>query len=380
MYVVKATNGSGGEPVAQHFRRVRLAQPLERAIAKLTHTLPRHSQLARDLLQRHRPVALETEVQREHAAVARRQYLQRTRNRFATRIALDAARENVFVLAPIEHQRFTQRAAAIAHGRRLVERARRLKQRHEPARHVEREVGDRRDLFLIRFSRQLLTQHFLRAGHARQVGRSIERYLDRAPLLLHRRVQRLANPPHGVADEVHADVRIVLVRGAHETGVRLTDQIAEGDPAVLVLFGDGKSKAQVRANQLGAGTFALAVVLGAAHLAGELLLLLGVEHGLAPQLIDVEIQQVAIVARRVHRSPLAPPGTNNHAVIQLSKRSASRCGLRAAAPLILLWSYARFAAADFRRDGLARTAADSVVSVTSMRRRNSAMYASSTAG
>src|SRR6185437_9458004 len=94
------------------------------------------------------------------------------------------------------------------------------------------------------------------ARDTRQVSRTVQRHLHRTPLALHGRVERLANPPYRVADEIHADVRIVFVRRAHQSGVRLAHQITERHAAVLVLLGNGKCKAQVGANELGASLLA----------------------------------------------------------------------------------------------------------------------------
>src|SRR4051812_23628242 len=118
-------------------------------------------------------------------------------------------------------------------------------------------------------------------------------------------MERLPNPPDGVTNEIHADVRIVLVRGANESGVRLADQVAQRHTAILVLLGDGKGEAKVGPNQLGPRLLARLVIGRSPHRSGELLLLLRREHRLPTQLLDIKIQQVAIVTCRVHRSPPA---------------------------------------------------------------------------
>jgi hypothetical protein len=134
---------------------------------------------------------------------------------------------------------------------------------------------------------------------------SIERDLHSSPLPLHRRVQRLADPPYGVADEVHADIGIVLVRRADETSIGLAHQVAERYPAILVLLGNRKREPEVGANELGPGSFPHIIARGAAHLARKILLLQRRQNRLPTQLIDVQIQQIAVVVCRVHRSPPA---------------------------------------------------------------------------
>ena len=142
----------------------------------------------------------------------------------------------------------------------------------------------------MRLARQLLAKHFLRTRHARQISRSIERDLHRSSLTLYRRVERLANPPHGVADEVHADVRIVFIGRAHESRVRLAHEIAERDAAILVLLRYRKRETEVGSNQLRPGVFTDVVRLSSAHLSRELLLLERSEHRLTSQLLDIEIK------------------------------------------------------------------------------------------
>ena len=84
-----ATLAPGSPVTTPPFRRadvggVALTQALEGAVAQLSHPLARNAELARDLLQRHRPVALEAEVQRQHTPIARLQHLERTGDRLAT--------------------------------------------------------------------------------------------------------------------------------------------------------------------------------------------------------------------------------------------------------------------------------------------------------
>src|SRR4051794_11557276 len=79
-FAVVAISNLRGHSVAEDVGRVALAQPLERAVAKLANAFARDTELARDLLQRHRAVAFEAEVEGQHATVARRKHLERTRD------------------------------------------------------------------------------------------------------------------------------------------------------------------------------------------------------------------------------------------------------------------------------------------------------------
>src|SRR4029078_2313242 len=72
------------------------------------------------------------------------------------------------------------------------------------------------------------------------------------------------------------------------------------------------------------------------HSAGKFLLLLRREHRLTTQLFDIEIQQVAIVACRVHRSPPAREGASPHVhsvvlIHTVSQHSALRLSVAALA-------------------------------------------------
>src|SRR6478609_9540134 len=101
-------------PILQDSGRVAFAQPLERPIAELTHTLARDAEFASDLLQRHRPVALEAEVEDQHSTITRREHLERAANRLAPRVTLDAARKHVLVLAAVEHEGLAKRPAGFS--------------------------------------------------------------------------------------------------------------------------------------------------------------------------------------------------------------------------------------------------------------------------
>ena len=61
---------------------------------------------------------------------------------------------------------------------------------------------------------------------------------------------RLADPPHGVGDELHALIGIELPGRGEQAHVALADQIGERQSAVLVFLGDGDDEAQVALHQL----------------------------------------------------------------------------------------------------------------------------------
>ena len=79
---------------------------------------------------------------------------------------------------------------------------------------------------------------------------------------------RLADPPHGVRDELHALVRIELPGGGEQADVAFADEVDERQAAVLVLLGDGDDEAQVALHEL-----LQRVLVAGADLPGELDLL-----------------------------------------------------------------------------------------------------------
>ena len=103
-------------------------------------------------------------------------------------------------------------------------------------------------------------------------------------------MKRLSNPPHRVADEVDPDLGIVLICRAHETGIRLADQIAQRYAAILILLGHGEREPEVRANQFRPCRFTGVVILRAPHGARKFLLLLGVQYRLAAQLSNIKVE------------------------------------------------------------------------------------------
>jgi hypothetical protein len=83
-----------------------------------------------------------------------------------------------------------------------------------------------------------------------QRPRPIERHPDNAGLLGQRLEDRLADPPHRVADELDAFGLVEFVSRANQTEVAFVDQIGQGHALVLVLLGDAHDEPQVGSHQL----------------------------------------------------------------------------------------------------------------------------------
>src|SRR5215210_5325912 len=79
---------------------------------------------------------------------------------------------------------------------------------------------------------------------------AVERHADDPALLGERLQNRLADPPHGIGNELDALGLVELVGGADEAEVALVDQVRERDSLILVLLGDRDHKAKIAANEL----------------------------------------------------------------------------------------------------------------------------------
>ena len=78
----------------------------------------------------------------------------------------------------------------------------------------------------------------------------VQRQAHDARLLGQRLKDRLANPPHGVGDELEAAGFVELLGGLDQSEVALVDQVREAQSLILVLFGHGHHEAQVGFGEL----------------------------------------------------------------------------------------------------------------------------------
>ena len=114
------------------------------------------------------------------------------------------------------------------------------------------------DLPATRLAVQVLAQFVLHADHAREFVRPVQRQAHDPSLLREGGENGLPNPPHGVADELHALVRIELLRGGDETDVPLLHEIEEAEALVAIPPGDGDDEAEVRPYETVEGGFVAA--------------------------------------------------------------------------------------------------------------------------
>ena len=162
-------------------------------------------------------------------------------------------------------------------------------ERGERLHDVDRQSGELRQLFRARLAIELLAEDLGRLDDAREVGGAVERNADRAPLARERREDRLADPPHGVRDELDALVGIELPGGGEQADVAFADEIDEREAAVLVFLGDGDDEAQVALDELLEG-----VLVAGADLLGEVDLLGALEQRIGADLVEVLVEDVAL--------------------------------------------------------------------------------------
>ena len=67
----------------------------------------------------------------------------------------------------------------------------------------------------------------------------------------------LANPPHGIGDELETACLIKLLGSLDEADVTLVDEVGERQTLMLVLLGHGNDETQIGCHKLVLGTFAL---------------------------------------------------------------------------------------------------------------------------
>jgi hypothetical protein len=123
---------------------------------------------------------------------------------------------------------------------------------------------------------------------------AVERQAHHAALLGERLQDGLADPPHGVRDELEAARLVEALGGLDQTVVALVDQVGEGEALPLILFGDRHHEAQVGPHEAMEGLgVALPDALGEVDLHGR-----RQERNLA-DLLEVLVQH-ALLAGDVH--------------------------------------------------------------------------------
>src|SRR5436190_11571815 len=273
----------------QGFADVAVAQTLQRAIPELANALTGHAEHAADLFERVLAPAVETEVQPQHLGVPPLQRVQR----LLDLIRQEAIHRLIFRIREIfGDEALDQRTIAVRIEGRIEPDIARV-QRGQRLHDLQRQLGRVRDLFGRRLAPQRLAQIFRRAHDARQVGGAVQRHADRAALTRERSEDRLANPPHGVRNELHALIGIELAGGGEQPDVAFADEIGERQPAVLILLRDRDHEPEVALHEL-----LHRLLIAGAHLARERDLLLLREQWSLGDLVQVLVEDVALVLVR----------------------------------------------------------------------------------
>src|SRR5881394_4645207 len=268
---------------------VSVPQPLQCAVTQLPDALPSDAEHAADLFERVLAPAVETEVQPQHLGVTPLQRVQR----LLDLIRQEAIHRLIFRIREIfGDEALDQRTIAVRIEGRIEPDIARV-QRGQRLHDLQRQLGRVRDLFGRRLAPQRLAQILRRAHDARQVGGAVQRHADRAALPRERSEDRLANPPHGVRNELHALIGIELAGGGEQPDVAFADEIGERQPAVLILLRDRDHEPEVALHEL-----LHRLLIAGAHLARKRDLLLLREQWSLGDLVQVLVEDVALVLVR----------------------------------------------------------------------------------
>src|SRR5881394_285376 len=301
---------------------VSVPQPLQCAVTQLPDALPSDAEHAADLFERVLAPAVETEVQPQHLGVTPLQRVQR----LLDLVRQEAVHRLIFGVRQIlRDEALDQRAITVGIERRVEPHIARV-QRGERLHDFERQLGRVGDLFRRRLAAQRLAQILRRAHDARQIGGAVERHADRAALPRERGEDRLADPPHGVRDELHALIGIELARGGKQADVALADEISERQTAILVLLRDRDHEPQVALHEL-----LHRLLVAGAHLARERDLLFLRKQRSLGDLVQVLVEDVALVlmmaeAREQTPAPAAAPALRGRLCLRGGGGSGCRSG------------------------------------------------------
>ena len=232
------------------------------------------------------PSTVETEIEAQHLGIAALQRIER----LLDLIGQEAIHRLIFRIRQVfGDEALDERAVTVGVERSIEPHVARV-ERGERLHDLERQLRRVGDLLRRRLAAQRLPQ-VLRGSHdARQIGSPVQRHAHRPALARKRGEDCLADPPHGVGDELDALIGIELTRGREQPDVALTDEIGERQPTVLVLLGDGNHEPQVALHEL-----LHRLLIARANLPGERDLLLLRQQRSLGDLVEVLVEDVALV-------------------------------------------------------------------------------------
>src|SRR5256714_5166411 len=199
----------------------------------LTDTLARDAELLADLLERGRLAAGETEAQRDHVPLA----LGQLGDRPAYRVGAHGDLDLVLGRRAARGEQVAEARVAVR-ADRGVRRGDRLGGVLHLADLRDGQLRDLRDLLDARLVAELRDQLALGARDLLLALDDVDRDADRARLVGHAALHRLADPPGRIGRELEALAPVELLGGADQADHALLDQIAERDSLRLVAAGD----------------------------------------------------------------------------------------------------------------------------------------------
>ena len=278
-----ASGGLAADVAPEHVAPPLLAELAERLLLDLADALARELVLLADLLQRHRRLAPDPEVEPRDLGLARAQRRER---------ALDVgpdARVHHRVVGPgargvLDH---VEQAPVVVVAERGVDRQ---VPRLVPERVLDlvgRQVELGRELLDVGRPPVRLGQPRRRLAHLRDRPDPVQGQPDHPGLLGQRLQDGLPDPPHGVADELEPARLVEPLGRLDQPVVPLVDQVGEPQPLVLVLLGDRHHEPEVAPDHL----VHCRLVAGLDPLR-QLHLLLGRQERERPDLLEVLVQHL----------------------------------------------------------------------------------------
>src|SRR2546421_6685870 len=223
-----------------------VAEPGQGLLLDLPHPLPRDAEQRADFLERHGLLPLETEIQPEDLGLA----LLEGRQHFLDRLGERVLEDLIVRPGALRVGEVVEQLVVLAGGEGSIEGEVRLRDGQRFGDFILGDIHAFSDLFHGRLAAELLQERGRALADAMQRPGAVERHAHDARLLGERLEDRLADPPHGVGDELDAFGLVELVGRPDQAEVALVDQIREGDALVLVFLGYGDDEPEVGADEL----------------------------------------------------------------------------------------------------------------------------------
>ncbi len=300
----KATRGAVGLPSSfqRTGRRIRsgyeileplagfaFAQPLERPVAELTDPLASDSHHPADLLEGPAVAVLESKIEPEHLGIARRQRGQRRLDVLGLAVGQGRAVGALLV----DGGKALHPLVAVAVPGGVIEPHRlRVESRQAPYR-LGGQAGGPRELLGGGHPPETLLEERRGPSESAQVGRPVEGHPHGTAMARDRGLDRLADPPHCVRDELDPAIGVELSGRGHEAKVAFADQVDERHAPVLELLSHRHDEAHVMASQ-----FFLRRHVSAERLARELHLLVAAQQRHPGNFVQVQVKALAALIHR----------------------------------------------------------------------------------